>query len=348
MSSPLPINEAAAQRLPEALRTDLPNAVWTIGGAFRYSKHLQIILPLLIQLKPLYNISHVAGVLPCSWSMDWFAQQRPMPLQEYTTALETYAQLGLGVILVFDNPHISEADLEDSYIPALVQELYQRDRLRKNAVCVADDRQAAKLRDLFPKLPIHAHPNRIVNFIGKRTPSLYNQLLETYTRVCLHPADATRSAILNGLQAPERMNVIVNDPCLRTCPVRREHMQLLAKMRQQPYNTDIMAQRSQLLQRAGCQMITAEQMGQQNRSCNLSETDKQTLHNMGITRFIIQSQQFRNEMTFLWDIFRCIQCHAPERSNKMALIATAVMGEFNKSATQLPSGLRRFSFSTYE
>jgi hypothetical protein len=274
-------------------------------------------------------------------------QRRPIAFDAYCNALEAYTKQNVGVILVFDNPNLSEADLNDSDCLGLVQELYNRDRVRKNAVCVASDALAARLRAAMPKLRIHCHLNRLVMEKGKRTAALYNKLATQYDRVCLHPADAVKPSITNALENKEKFDIVFNDSCLRTCPVRREHLSLLADMRREPYNTELMRRRSDLIARVACQKMDPTALAQK-ASCNLTRDEATALYEAGFRSFIIQAQQFRNEMTLLWDIFHCMLDYSPELCNKAALIASSGMAEFGKASSDLPSGLRQFSFTNYE
>jgi hypothetical protein len=318
-----------------------------VGGALRFDKSLQTINNFLTQMLALRRFSSVAGAPPCAWSLDWFVQRRPLTFDSYCNALETYAQQNTGVILVFDNPNLTEAELGDPYGMGLVRELYNRDRVRKNAVCVASDALAARLRAEMPKLRIHCHVNRLVMEKGKRSAALYNKLATQYDRVCLHPADAVKPGITSALEAREKFDIVINDSCLRTCPVRREHMRLLAEMRRSPYNTQLMAQREALITRNGCHKIDTQTL-QQKLSCNLTRDEANALHAAGFRSFIIQGNQFRNEMTLLWDIFQCMLDYSPEINNKAALIAASAMAEFGRVQETLPSGLRKFRFTNYE
>lgn len=347
MSTPEITPEQALTNLQFLTRDYLPQAVWTVGGALRFDKSLLTINNFLSQMLAVRQFSNVAGSPPCAWTLDWFVQRRPIAFDAYCNALESYAQQNVGVILVFDNPNLSEADLNDPYCLGLVQELYNRDRVRKNAVCVACDALAARLREALPNLRIHCHPNRLVMEKGKRTPALYNKLATQYDRVCLHPADAVKPGITNAIEAKEKFDIIINDSCLRTCPVRREHISLLADMRRAPYDTDLMRRRSDLISRVGCQKTTPGELCQK-ASCNLTRLEATTLYEAGFRNFIIQAQQFRNEMTLLWDIFHCMLDYSPEICNKAALIASSAMAEFGKASSDLPSGLRQFSFTNYE
>ena len=328
-------------------RNYLPEATWTVGGAFRFDKSLLTISNFLKQMVTVRQFSNVAGTPPCPWSLDWFVQRRPLAFDAYCSALEAYAKQNVGVILVFDNPNLSEADLDNSYCMSLVQELINRDRVRKNAVCVASDALAGCLRTAIPQLRIHCHPNRLVMEKGKRTPALYNKLAGLYDRVCLHPADAAKPSITNALENKAKFDIIINDSCLRTCPVRREHISLLADMRRAPYDTELMRRRSDLISRVGCQKADSTTLAQK-ASCNLTRDEACALYEAGFRSFIIQAQQFRNEMTLLWDMFHCMLDYSPEISNKAALIATSAMAEFGKPSSALPSGLRQFSFTNYE
>ena len=347
MSTPDITPEQAVENLRFLTRDYMPQASWTVGGAFRFDKSLLTINNFLQQMLVVRQFANVAGSPPCAWTLDWFAQRRPIPFDAYCHALEAYAQQNIGTILVFDNPNLSDTDLQDPYCLGLVQELYNRDRVRKNAVCVASDALAARLRETLPKLRIHCHPNRLVMEKGKRTPALYNKLTTLYDRVCLHPADAVKPSITNTLENKARFDIIINDPCLRTCPVRREHLTLLADMRRAPYDTTLMRRRSDLISRVGCQKCNPAELTQKT-SCNLTREEACALYEAGFRSFIIQAQQFRNEMTLLWDIFHCMLDYSPEICNKAALIAASGMAEFGKPSESLPSGLRQFSFTNYE
>ena len=347
MSTPDITPEQAVENLRFLTRDYMSQASWTVGGAFRFDKSLLTINNFLQQMLVVRQFANVAGSPPCAWTLDWFAQRRPIPFDAYCHALEAYAQQNIGTILVFDNPNLSDTDLQDLYCLGLVQELYNRDRVRKNAVCVASDALAARLRETLPKLRIHCHPNRLVMEKGKRTPALYNKLATLYDRVCLHPADAVKPSITNALENKARFDIIINDPCLRTCPVRREHLTLLADMRRAPYDTTLMRRRSDLISRVGCQKCNPAELNQKT-SCNLTREEACALYEAGFRSFIIQAQQFRNEMTLLWDIFHCMLDYSPEICNKAALIAASGMAEFGKPSESLPSGLRQFSFTNYE
>lgn len=347
MSSSHHLEPVTQKDLEFLVRDYLPAARWTIGGAFRFDSAIIEMVRFINSFVAVRTVNSVAGTPACAWSLDWFTERRPVRLTDFTSALETYAQANVGVTLVFDNPCITTDMTDDAYGAALLDALYRCDRVRKNAVCVASDTLAEVIRRKCPKLPVHCHVNRLVTEQGRRSASLYNELAKRYQRVCLHPQDAVRPAITSGIAEPARFDVVMNDPCLRTCPVRREHMRLLAEIRRSPYDMTLCARRTALIDRTGCHQIDATGLTQK-RSLNLTRQEATALYDAGFRSFIVQGNQFRNEMTLLWDIFRCMLDQSPELSNKAALIAASAMAQFGMAKYALPSGLGKFRFSNYE
>lgn len=325
----------------------LPDAVWTFGGALRFDRSLLLICTHLGDSFPLRKPARVAGCPACKWSLDWYTERRPMSLPTYGERLEAYASMSIGVVLCFDNPHISPDMLNDSYGNTLLDELWKRDRVHRNAVCVANDLLAAHIRQRYPKLPVICHANRLIAERSKRTPELYNRLLTEYNGVYLHPADAVKPTIYTAISEPKRCHIIINDPLPRTAALRRDHLRLLADIRQDPYNADLNRRRSALAERDGWHNVSKDTL-RQKATCNLTRTESAALYAAGYRNFTVQGSQFRNEMSLLWDIFSCTLDDSPELNNKSALIASAVMAAFGGASSALPSGLKQFSFTNYE
>lgn len=339
--------EEALRKLAVATADYVPEALWTVGGAFRYDRSLTAMANFFATSLGVRRIDTVAGVPPCLWNLDYFVQRRPVPLDLYCNMLETYAQLGIGVTLVFDNPCLTTEQLQDTYGALLVQQLYERDRIRKNSVCVASDALAAKIREMYPKMKVSCHYNRLIAETQRRSAALYNRLAEQYTRVTLHPADAGKPSLWKDIEHPERFDIVLNDPTPRNHPLRRELLQLLAAMRVSPYDAELMRRRAELHNKVGETRHLAETL-QRKDTCNLSRAETQALYDAGFRSFIIQQQHFRNEMTLLWDLFQCMLSYSPELINKHALIASSAMAEFGRAKETLPSGLRQFAFSQSE
>ncbi len=341
--------QEALEKLSYLTHDYMPDSYWTVGGAFRYDRSLFALIQFMRENVGVRVIGRVMGAVPCLWSLDWCVQRRPVGASVYVATLEEYVKAKVGVELVFDNPFISDEDLNDPYALFLVKELARLNKDRRHSIAVANDKLAAHLRKIAPELPIHCHVNRLVmEPMGRtRTTALYNKLLEYYNRVCLHPADAVKPSIFTAITTPQRIDVVLNDPCLRTCPARREHLKILAAMRRAPYDVRNMQQRSDLLNRIGCHRVNPAAL-HQKAICALTKDESRALYDAGYRMFLIQSQQFRNELTLLWDTLHCMFDATPELSCRVALIAASAMAFPRDGGRGLNSGLKGFSFTNYE
>lgn len=327
--------------------TRFPQVEWRLGGAFRFDFYLQNLLDFLKKQMPgLFRVS-VAGTPPCLWSIDWYRPRPLINLEQYGATLENYARAGVGVTVEFDNPLLSEEDLRDAASNKLLSEIYRRDRIRKNAVAVANDKLAAHIRAEWPKLPLIAHLNRAVMEPGKRTADFYNRLAEQYDRVTLHPADCASPGVIDKLDAPDRFLAVVNDSCVRNCPVRREHMTLLSQLRRKPYSAELAAGRARFLQTAGCEAIDAAVL-RQNRTLLFSEEAMHVLVDRGVRQFAVQDASLRNEATVLWEWLRALFGPADEKGHRVACLISSLLAGSVPNKNKLSSGLRSFSFGNYD
>ncbi len=340
------MTDAADRRRKLAYLTKdyLPDARWTVGGALRFDQSLLQFADKLARDVNVRAIHQVLAAPPCLWSLDWFSQRRPVAGPTYLRLLESYVKAGIGFILEFDNPFVTEDDLKDNYSLQLVAELAKRNAAHQHAVCVASDRLAEYLRTRVPGLPIHCHVNRLLAepATTTRDAAYYKQLLQRYNRVCLHPADAVNPAIYSAIAEPARMDVVMNDPCLRSCPLRREHLQVLADYRHEPYNPMHAQRRFVLMNQVGCFRQDGSAL-QQKRACNLTKAECRALYAAGYRSFVIQAQQFRKEITLMWDIAQSMFESTPELSNKVALITASLLATLQPNPKTIASGLRDFA-----
>lgn len=338
-----PTESEAQQSLRYLVADYLPDSYWILEGAFRFDAAVRELRRNTTLGLGFRGVGQVAGAPPCLWSLDWGGQRRVFSQNEIRALLKEYEEEHVGVTLVFDNPCVAEAELDDTYGHMLVTELQNHNAEGRHALCVAHDALAESLRQRYPKLPVICHYNRLVAERGRRTPALYESLCKRYHRVMLHPADATRPSLYRALRQPERFDVVVNDSCLRTCPVRREHMFLLGQQRRAPYQSDLMVQAQLLVERVDCRRAVAPVPGVKARGF-LTRKEAQELYAAGFRAFFVQGAQYRNEMTLLWDYLRCALDWQPALSNRTSHIAVSALAALKRHTPALTSGLRSFDF----
>lgn len=323
--------------LDHIVRDHLPQAQWMVGGAFRFDRHLMLLLNFLSTYFPPRAVGCVTGAPPCAWSLDMCGQRAALTMARCEALLAAYAQHQIGVTLMFDNPSIAPDALQDEFGHWLVQRLMEQNPTGRNKVCVASDELAAAIRQRQPNAPIICHANRLVLGSEKRTPSFYEKLEEIYQLIMLHPRDAVTPSLYTQLRHPERYAVVLNDPTPRNYPSRRELLTLLSRMRRAPWDYTLRQAREGMTGRTG--LYAMENSG------NLTMQEQQALYACGVRHFIVQDFHFRSEITLLWDTFYLLLSTQPEYSNKAALLASAALAHIREAQDRLPSGLNLFQFT---
>lgn len=321
----------------------LPEAQFYLGGALRFDTMVVSINNYMREHIKVRQFKQLMGVMPCRWSLSWHRNSNDITDGQFCHLLELYAANNIGLMLCFDNPYISDEMLEDAYGLGLVEELYKRDRLRKNSLCVANDKLCDKLKALYPKLSILSHPNRVIVEPQRRSAKLYQQMLSRYDMVSLHPADGARKDISSSIAAAgeddvKRIMVTLNDSCLRTCPARREHLQALAGMRAEPYQNSHRIHEAQIVDKVGCKRL--ENFSKQ--SAVLTYEHRQQLYELGYRHFAFQAQQYKSPFTLASDMLSGLFTKAPEHSNKVATISANILSALSMTGRQLKSGMIKF------
>lgn len=343
------ISSSQRKSVYDALKENhFPEAKWNVGGAFRFDSSIQAFNKYFRQTMEGYTkIGTASGSPACLWTLDWY---KPRPLTRLTTfreILDQYAENNMAISICFDNPIITDDQLKDNVGNIFLSEAFSRDRLRVNSISVASEKLANHIRHNFPKIRLHAHVNRLVAEQGKRNAALYEKLAENYSRVSIHPADNIKWDLMESLKDKDKFEITINDNCLRACPVRRDHMAALARIREAPYSAEFLQQRHKLLNLAGCEKISGGQLIQK-QSLQLTKEEWKRLYDMGFRRFRIQAEGLRNEISFLWDTARAIWGTDPKISEKIGLIVNGYLATLYRDSTSIPSGLKDFASSSYE
>lgn len=329
------------------LRKDyLPEVRWNLGGMFRFDHFIGKLSGFVKNLMGSFiPLDRASGSPVCLWSLDW---HRPRGLEGPTLfekRLQDYATAGMGVTVCFDNPYVREDQLSDFVGNTFLKQILERNRLGKNAVSVASERLANHIAREFPQLPVWFGLNGNVAANVKRSADYYNRLAERYQRVAVHPADCRKKGLLNGLEQKEKFELTVNDTCLANCPVRREHMQVLSRIRENPCSAELLREKFRLIREVGCSVINPASTAP---SLLATGRELREWHDAGFRHFRIQSESLQNEISFAWECCRLILPDHPELSGKKALIANALMGEWARRGVALPSGMHGFTFTEIE
>lgn len=204
-----------------------PQVRWSLGGALLYDSALVEFLKFLRTEVPCITLRDVSGAPPCAWTLDWYSTRPLVPPGKFSAHVKNFVGLGVGFALDFDNPHITADMLEDAIGNTLLKAAATLSTMR---VRVASEALANHVRRAFPQAKLHAGANMAITADAQGNPNFYRRAAEKFETVTLHPHDAANACFLEKLLADipaESLEIEINDTCLRTCPVRKEHLDTL-------------------------------------------------------------------------------------------------------------------------
>ncbi len=321
---------------------DMPDSCWRSAGGAHHFAPLVSLQQFLARELPQRSLAAFEFHFPCLWSIDWQLQRvLDSKVGAFNAQLTQLATLKMGALLVFDNPCLTEADLADPMGLALCECLMQTPNLASRAVCVAHDGLRDALRKRYPDLPIECHPNRLIVETQPRTKELYEQLLQGYDRVGLHPDDTFKLELLDSIEGRERLVVTCNETCMRGCPLRKKHVESLAQLRRDPWNLALQQREQKLPAQAGCTQLRAKLGG---KSASLSQEMRRHLYDIGLRHFRLGDERLENPLTLLTDIMAYL---FPWEEAHMARFLTAQSAFFSSlglpTRGDLHSGMGIFS-----
>lgn len=338
-------NTSNEDSLSSFFRSDMPLASWDIGGVFRWDKLCMGILGTILLKKNLEcKLPDFSGCPPCLWSLDWFSLESLMDVSIYEIYLKAYMKEKVGIFLYFDNPFLTEGDLEDSLGYQLVSILSDNDLNCKNGVYVASPILAKHLRSLFPRLRIRLATNFHIQE-EDRTAIYYNNLAMTYDRVAIDPRDGVSPELLASLRDKKKFEVTVNDLCLNTWSERQKYVELLEKMRREPLNMALSVERQQLLKSGG---DDSPFVPSGSRPLTLTLSEVSSLYSMGFRHFRIQTESMSNELTFVHFTTKHFLTSSPSMDNKKAVIETVLLINRTSDIKSLPSGMQKYRIRNYD
>ncbi|MCR5183402.1 MAG: hypothetical protein K6B46_01705 [Opitutales bacterium] len=332
--------------------TFAPEAEWTVGGAFIYDGAIKQFCRYANNFVPSMHLKCISGAPACLWTLDWFAARPMVSPQAIVSTIREHLQNRCSFQLDFDNPHLVPADCEDAIGNMLLQacttlpggEVY---------ICVASECLASHVRSRYPSFKLIAGENYVVDKNARGNVDFYLSSLKIFDRVVVHPEDAIDLDFMKKLLAAgvpaERLEVVVNDTCLRACPCRREHLKALSDLRRSPYDALPRQARQTALAQAKCEDVTPT--GPQTpgeHAAILTRTEIRALYALGIRHFRLQATKLRNELTLSWQMGEWFCSDDPALWNKKAAFVNGAVVNVLLPQAPVKTGLEPFVKRKYD
>jgi hypothetical protein len=133
-----------------------------------------------------------------------------------------------GINLVFSNKHIDIRNPVGLSILSIIEELSAEVTC---TVTLQNDDLYDLIRRRYPGIRIKSSILKSTSEMpGSRTSCYYNQLLDRFDEVVLHPDDNFNYSLIENLKGVDRLEVLINEKCSKDCGVRRQHYDAVDKI----------------------------------------------------------------------------------------------------------------------
>lgn len=298
------------------LNSNWPETRWDVSGAFIYDAMLQSYHDFFMKGYGLRMLASVHGSPRCSWNggrQHWGFENS---LEAVEAALLGYAARQIPVQLTFTNFNIQGPALSSEPENRLLERLAFHNPTGGNGVILSQEALARHLAQHYPSLKRIASVTKIAQENGRGRPDYYLELASRYDRVMLHPDDNFDLGLLARLEPRDKFEILVNEPCLRNCQVRRRHYQILSDMGFCSSDAGIdalMAAGVRLRTENGCEKMSNLLFGQESlRTTILSTNEQKRIYDLGFRNFKIQGRGFGIPQAMLAELIRLTLNHDPD------------------------------------
>lgn len=206
-----------------------PDAVWDVSGAFVYDRELVAFYDfckLFLGFEP-FHIVHGAPL--CIWNSGRVLPHLMRTTAEMRAAGLEYEKRGIALYYTFSNHLLEERHLTDTLGNALLIFASRHNPGRRNAVILSSDLLEEHIRTRYPELRRVSSILKVTTMGGRGKPDVYRRLAEQYDEVMVHPDDVLRDELLEKLEDKERYILLINEYCIRNCPLRPLHYRALSE-----------------------------------------------------------------------------------------------------------------------
>lgn len=213
------------------VRDDIPNpsyplAKWHLPGLME----IEWIAQYLDYLKKTFKyepVSAVYGSPNIIWNCGRMATDdlsKNLPF-----ALDRWKRSNMPVLFTFSNPLLVESEVHNPIGNHILH--MANDVLGDLAgVIVSNDYLRDWIRKQFPSMKIECSMLKtVMDFPDTRTSDYYNSLTKDWDTAVIHVDDNLNLEMLDRIEDKEKFIILVNEPCVMNCPVRKDHVKTTAE-----------------------------------------------------------------------------------------------------------------------
>ncbi len=281
------------------------DAEWDVSGAFVNDRELVAFFDfckLLLGFEP-FHLVHGAPL--CTWNSGRVLKHLMREAEEVRAAGLEYEKRGIALYLTFTNLLLTQEQLQDSLGNALCTFASNHNPTGRNAVILASDALYGHIRSEYPKLRLISSILKITAERGKGRLETYQRFAEQFDEVMVHPDDVFNYDLLEKLEDKEKYILLVNEYCIRNCPLRSLHYDALSRTALDFLSCDT-SDFDEKQSKNGCRSLYTLLTDPKRSVLALNTPEIARLREMGFRHFKLQGRGHANASSILFDLLRLV------------------------------------------
>lgn len=286
------------------VHTDWPDAQWDVSGAFVNDRELISFYDYCKLCLGFVPFSLVHGSPLFEWNCGRVLKHLIRDAEEINEAGIEYEKRNIAVDLTFTNLYLTEEHMNNKLGNTLMEFFRHRNPTKRNAVIMASEALYAHVKKNFPELKTVSSILKVTHERGRGKLDYYLRLAEKYDKVMIHPDDTVNFDLLEKLEDKDKYELIVNEFCMRSCPIRHLHYESLSKTALHFFSCDN-SDFDKLIAKNGCNFVNYL-LSSPHSTAALTRDEIKRLYDMGFRRFKLQGRGLANAAPILFDLLRLV------------------------------------------
>lgn len=282
-----------------------PNAVWDVSGAFAFDRELLSFFDFCqktLGIEKIFPIVHGAPLIT-PWNSGRVIPAMSCSVGEVEAAIIEYAKRQISLYLTFSNTLLTEKHMDNAFSNNLCEAVVKLNPSKKNAAIISSDLLNEHIKKYYPSLKRINSILKITKERGRANLDIYQKYLEEFDEVMVHPDDVINLEFLQRIPQADRSRCIllVNEYCIRNCPIRQVHYESLSMLSLDPSCNDTTGFPN-LQPNNGCLSIHHALTHPKHGVLAQSIPEMEALYAMGFTHFKLQGRGLGNAIPQLFNL----------------------------------------------
>ena len=312
---PTATSQDQAGKWSRMFNPNYPEADWDVSGIFVYDKMLWRLFDAIKELTGRSLFSTVHGCPLSLWNGGRSTHWDRKSMAEYEKIIYEYVKRKVAVELTFTNYNIDAKVLQDVMCNEMLDLVAHHNYNNSNGIIVSEELLADYAKDKYPGLKLVASVVKVTKENGRGNLDYYLNLEKKYDKIMLHPDDNLNPELLQKIENKDKYTLLVNEPCIRNCQIRKQHYQLVSDGTFNILDSSFAKREEVLMKGNRCQNLDNLLFSGDKRTLTLSALEIKNLYDLGFRHFKIQGRGMVNDAAMLMELHRIIFNHDPEYDN---------------------------------